>query len=181
MSKTTKIVLSIVGTLILLGAVTVFAIVRFSGRFIAGPAEAGAVGQEISQHTLPDSFEPIFGMDLLGLKMMMAADPVDENRVIMLVETPEADFAGAEAEAQTAFQEQAGFGTNYEYVGSRQVIIDGQPRTVETLVGRDRGVEMRQDIVVFPARSGNAAVAIMVSPVDDFDEALFNDFLEALH
>ncbi len=180
MSKTTKIVLSVVGAFILLGAVTVFAIVRFSGRFIAGPEQAAEIGQEITLHTLPPGFEPVFGMDILGLTVMMAADPNDDAKVLMLVETPDADFAGAEAEAQDAFQQQSGIGNNYEYAGSRQVTIAGEERTVETLIGSDRGTNMRQDIVVFPASSGNAAVAIMVAPEDDFDEAAFEAFLGSM-
>jgi len=180
MSKTTKIVLSVVGAFILLGAVTVFAIVRFSGRFIAGPDQAAEIGQEITLHTLPPGYDPVFGMDILGLTMMMAANPNDDNKVLMLVETPDTDFAGAEAEAQDAFQQQSGFGNNYEYTGSREVAIAGEGRTVDTLIGRDRGTDMRQDIVVFPASSGNAAVAIMVGPADDFDEAAFEEFLVSM-
>lgn len=180
MSKTTKIVLSVVGALILLGAVTVFAIVRFSGRFIAGPEQAAEIGQEITVHTLPPGFEPVFGMDILGLTMMMAAHSTDDAKVLMLVETPDTDFAGAEAEAQDAFQQQAGFGNNYEYASSREVTLAGQTRSVDTLIGRDRGMDMRQDIVVFPAASGNAAVAIMVGPVDDFDEGAFDAFLASM-
>lgn len=180
MSKTTKIVLGVIGAFILLGAVTVFAIVRFSGRFIAGPEQAAEIGQEITLHTLPPGFEPQFGMDILGLTMMMAADPDDDTKVLMLVETPDADFAGAEAEAQDAFQQQAGFGNNFEYAGAREVTIAGEARTVDTLIGRDRGIDMRQDIVVFPAASGNAAVAIMVAPADDFDEEAFDVFLASM-
>lgn len=180
MSKTTKIVLSVVGAFILLGAVTVFAIVRFSGRFIAGPEQAAEIGQEITLHTLPPGFEPFFGIDILGLTMMMAASPSDDSKVLVLVETPDADFAGAEAEAQDAFQQQAGFGNDYEYAGSREVTIAGETRSVDTLLGRDGGVDMRQDIVVFPAASGNAAVAIMVGPVDDFDEGAFDAFLASM-
>jgi len=180
MSKTTKIVLSVIGAFILLGAVTVFAIARFSGRFIAGPENAANIGQEITLHTLPEGFEPVFGMDILGLKVMMAAHTNDDNKVLMLVETPDANFEGAEAEAQDAFQQQAGFGNNYDYSGSRQVLVAGETRTVDTLKGRDRGTDMRQDIVVFPASSGNAAVAIMVGPVDDFDESAFETFLGSM-
>ena len=119
-------------------------------------------------------------MDILGLTMMMATDPTDDTKVLMLVETPDADFAGAEAEAQDAFQQQAGFGNNYEYTGTREVSIGGETRKVDTLVGTDGGVDMRQDIVVFPAASGNAAVAIMVGPVDDFDEGAFDAFLASM-
>lgn len=180
MSKTTKIVLSVIGVLILLGAVTVFAIVRFSGRFIAGPENAANIGQEINIHTLPEGFEPVFGMDVLGLKLMMATLTSDDNKVLMLIETPDADFEGAEAEARDAFQRQAGFGNNYDYSGSRQVLVASETRTVDTLIGQDRGMDMRQDIVVFPASSGNAAVAIMVGPVDDFDESGFDTFLRSM-
>ena len=179
MSKTTKIVLSIVGVLVLIGGLLVFAIVRLAGDAIAGPGQAEDIGQRIRVFTLPPAYEPTFGVDLFGLKLLTAIGDTDDD-VLMLMELPTADLDSASDDAQTTFQDQTGQAGNYEYSGSREVEILGESRTVDTLLGSQGGRDFRQDLVVFPAASGNVAVAILVGPTDSFDESAFDAFLRSL-
>lgn len=180
MSKTTKIVLWIVGVLVVLAGLGTFAVIQIADRFLAGPDEAAAIGQEIRPHQLPTDAEPIFGLDIFGLRLMAAAFDPQEEQVLMLMELPGEDFDTAAAEARTAFENQMGPQGGFEVVGSRDAVVGGESVTIETLLTTEGGEEVRQDLVVFPAASGNAAVAMLVGPVESFEEAAFDAFLDSM-
>ena len=178
MSKTTKIVLSIVGVLVLLAALATFAITRLVDSFATGDA-ADTIGQEIVAHQLPPTISADLGFNVLGVRTMIATSPSGEA-FVMILEIPGEDFDQASEEAETAFRQQSGSQVNFEFQGSRTETINGDAVQVDTLVGQDGDTRIRQDVVVFRANSGNAAVLVMVGPDDSFDDLGFDLLVKSM-
>lgn len=170
MSKTTKIVLGILGTLGILVVVGAFLAVRLVGSAITLDSEkVQDVGQSIAVHELPPGFKGIFATDVADIKMAISGDLVSNSEtIIMLMAFPNESGQSQEdltAEMRQAFQQQTGQDITFEYVGTRDATINGQAATVDSLVGKsDNGVSMRQDIAAFTSLDGGIGLVMLVAP-----------------
>lgn len=178
MSKTAKIILGIVVGLVVLGAAAVFAFVRFSGAFTLDEEQAAEIGQKIISHELPPAFTPEFGTDIFGLRTMIAIS-ADES-TIMLFEAPGSDEDNIRTQADGQFSDQMGTNLDFEYLGTQEVVLNGETVNLDTYVATDQGKRVIQEIGVFKAESGNVAVVMMIAPADTFDDYGFEAFLDSM-
>jgi len=164
--------------LVVLGAVAVFAFVRFSGAFTLDDEKAAEIGQRIVSHELPPAFTPEFGTDIFGLRTMIAVSADDST--IMLFEAPGSDEDNIRVQADGQFSDQTGSNLNFDYVGTRQLIINGETVDLDSYTATDQGQQVTQEIGVFKADSGNVAVVMMIAPTESFDGYGFEAFLVSM-
>lgn len=186
MSKTTKIVLSIVAALVVLAVGVGFVAVRLIGGFTLDAEKSTEIGQEIVAHELPDQFEPFFGLNLFGLQAMMAATNLDaagdvgqDGAVLFLISLPDgASEDEVRTEASGQFNDQVSGNVTLEFEGSRTDRMNGEEIQVEMYVGTaDDGTQVRQELGIFRAENGNLAMVMMMAPQEGFAEAGFDEFL----
>ncbi len=178
MSRTAKIIIGIVVALVLLGAAAVFAFVRFSGAITTNEAEVSEIGQRIVDHRLPPGFTPEFGTDIFGLRWMFAVH--GSESMIMLFEAPGEDEENVRLQAQGELSNQRGGNVSFEYIGSRPVVINGSDTELETYRATEDGQELLQEIAIFPAKSGNVAVVMIMGPSSEFDDLGTDAFVESM-
>ncbi len=187
MSKTTKIVLGIVAVLVVIAGGIGFLLARVVGdSFTLSADKASTIGQEIMTHDLPDDFEPFFGMDILGVRAMMAATTFDaggdiagDGAVLFLISLPSGTSEDElRSQAGGEFSSQSGQNIDFRYEGTRTALINGDEVDLEIYVGAaDDGTEVRQELGVFSSDNGSPAIVMMMAPVFTFDDSGFDDFL----
>lgn len=191
MSRTVKIILGIVGGLMVIccaagGIVFYFAdsIIEntVGGAVLESPEDVSAVGQSISDYSLPPGFEEAGGMELLGVKMVMINGG---GAFISIMEFPEA-LAGNEAQMEAQMEQQfaqqgVNANVNFEVVDTREVVINGETRILTILEGEDEnGVLQRMGRALFEAENGNPAMLMMMGSADNWQEEAINSFLGSL-
>jgi len=182
MTRTAKIVLIVVGSIVVIAVGLGVAAWRFiANNFTTEPAAVSAIGQEIIPHELPDGYEGEFGTDLFGFKVMMALDGFGTESMIMLLSIPD---GGTDADLRSASREQLssqrGTNVNFEYVGTQEISIRGTEVSLDRYEGTDRGITFAQEIAIFPANDGKAGLLMLFSDVDLYDESGFEQFLKSL-
>jgi len=186
MSKTTKIVLSVVGVFALLVVVGGFFAFRLIGSALTlDPDQVESIGQEIVVHELPAGFDGIFGTDIAGVKLAMSSETIsNQEAIIMLMSFPDDNELTQEQlneEMSRSFEQQTGQQAQFEFVGSRDIFIAGEAVTVETLIGEsENGVNLRQDLAVFESVSGNIGMLMIVAPEPWFDSPSVGEFFDSM-
>lgn len=189
MSKTTKIVLGIVAVLVVIAGGVGFLLARVLGdSFTLSADKASTIGQEIVTHDLPDGFEPFFGMDILGLRAMMAAtsfeaggDIASDGAVLFLMSLPSGTSESElRSQAGGEFSSQSGQNIDFRYEGTRTALINGAEVEIEIYIGAsDDGSEVRQELGVFRANDDSPAMVMMMAPESTFDASGFHEFLDS--
>lgn len=182
MSRTAKIVLSVVAVLVVLIAGLGFAAWRFiSGNFTTDPTNVAAIGQEIVPHELPPGYEGEFGTDLLGFKVMMAFDQQNTQATIMLMSVPAATGrAELERSAREQLSQQRGTNVQFEYVGTRDIVVGGSPVGLDRYGGVSDGVSVVQEIAVFEGPGSDLVLLMLVTAETVYDASGFEAFLASL-
>lgn len=185
MSKTTKIVLGIVGGFGLLIIIAGFAAFRLFGQFgsafTTDTDKIDAIAQEIVAHERPAEFEGLFGTDLGGVKLAMTAGDIsNEEAIIMFMSFPADESQSMDDlrdEMRRSFNQQAQQDVEFEYAGSREVTIAGETVEVETLVGAsETGASVRQDFAAFDSVTGDIGFFMVVAPESWFEQHIADAF-----
>ncbi len=182
MTRTAKIVLIVVGSLVVVAVGLGVAAWRFiANNFTTEPTAVALIGQEIIPHELPIGYEGEFGTDLFGFKVMMAVDGFGTESMIMLLSIPE---GGSDAELRAASRDQLGseLGANveFDYIGTRQITVRGAEVNLDRYEGRDSGTTFVQEIAIFDASGGKAGLLLLFADSDAYEEAGFEQFLTSL-
>lgn len=193
MNRTTKIILGIVGGVVVLccgiGALGFFLAPSFledfaTESFADTPQEAAAVGQEIIDYELPSNFQEDAGMELLGIKMVMITS---SDMAISIMEFPAAmkgNEAQMESQMQQQFSTQGGSNNStvsFEAVGTQDVEIGGETRTLTIMEGSDENGDTQRMIQgFFESKSGGPSMLMIMGPADSWDDAGIQQFLDSL-
>lgn len=182
MSKTTKIVLSIVGVFGVLVLVGGFLAIRlFGSAFTVNPDQVDNVAQEIVVHELPEGFEGAFATDIAGIKMAFSSETIsNQEAIIMMMAFPtEAEQSQEQLtrEMRASFESQSGQQADFEFESTRDITIAGETVAVDTLVGRSEdGVALRQDLAVFDSVTGDVGMLMVVAPETWFESPSVDQF-----
>jgi hypothetical protein len=194
MSRTTKIVIGIIGGLAVLCcisvALVVFLLPRFATDFVENnvtdnPEEAAEVGRSIVDYELPEGLHEEAAMNFLGTKMVFIAGGERQGSAVMLMQFPAAVQAGEvemrrqmeEALSQQRGQQQF----DMEIVSEEEVVINDQTTTLTTFEGTDEnGNPYRQVTGIFDSKDGGTAMLMALSPISSWEEANIDEFIDSL-
>jgi len=182
MTRTAKIVLIVVGSIMVIGIGLGVVAWRFiANNFTTEPVAVAAIGQEITPHELPEGYEGEFGTDLFGFKVMMAVDGFGTESMIMLMSVPD---GGSDSELRAASREQLssqrGTNVDFEFVGTRDISVRGVEVGLDRYEGNDGNLTFVQEIAIFEASDGKSGLVMLFSDLDLYEEAGFEQFLKSL-
>jgi hypothetical protein len=194
MSRTTKIVIGIVGGLLLLCCLGIGlaalllprAVQNFAENSITDdPEQVAEVGQSILDYELPPGMQEEGAMGFAGIKMVFITAGPGNDAMVMLMQFPAIMQANEEemrrqledAMAQQSGQQQF----NMEVVSEDEVVINDQNSVLTTLEGTDEnGNSIRQITGVFESKAGDPAMLMAISPIAAWEEANIDEFIESL-
>lgn len=160
---------------------------RLIGRaFITNPDRVQAIGREIADYDVPPGYEQVFGMNMIGVKMV-AIGPATSNShftMIMLMQFPagmEMSQAEMERQLEQALARQTGLGrADMTVVGQEEVVIRGESVTMTVREGTtDDGVPMRQVTGLFPGKGGPALLMVM-GEATGWDQPMLDRFIASI-
>lgn len=188
MSRTTKIVLGIVGGLVVLCVVSVAALFLV-GRWALGqalttdPTQAASLGHQIATYDLPAGYAEITGMNVAGVQMVMIGNKQQPGTIIMLAQftTATTDPETMRTQMEQSLEQQSNQqGLTYTTVGQEDVTIKGETVTMTIREATSStGHVTRQEEGVFTGNKGPAMVMITGS-ADTWDKDAVNQFLQSI-
>ncbi len=197
MSRTTKIVLGILGGVALiccLGVAAFFYIVpavverSLSGALAEGPEQAAGVAAEIVDYELPSGYREAGGLSMMGLRMVMIEPEGDsgDGVMIMMMSFPAA-LAGDEAQMREQMESMVAEqgidmeGGDLQEFGAEIYVINGQETTFTLFEGTDEsGSRVRQMFGPIVTRDGGAGMIMIVGNVESWDQEAVDSFLRSL-
>jgi hypothetical protein len=194
MSRTTKIVIGIVGGLLLLCCLGIGlaalllprAVQNFAENSITDdPEQVAEVGQSILDYELPPGMQEEGAMGFAGIKMVFITAGPGNDAMVMLMQFPAIMQANEEEmrrQLEDAMTQQSGQQQfNMEVVSEDEVVINDQNTVLTTLEGTDEnGNSIRQITGVFESKAGNPAMIMAISPIAAWEEANIDEFIESL-
>ena len=194
MSRTTKIVIGIVGGLLILCCLGVGLAALLLPRaaqsfaennFTDDPERAAEVGQSIVEYELPSGMQEEGAMGFAGMKMVFIRAGQRDDAMVMLMQFPSV-MQGNEEEMrrqmeQSLSQQSGQQQFNMEVVSEDEVVINDQTTVLTTLEGTDEnGTAIRQVTGVFESKAGGSAMLMAISPTAAWEEANIDEFIESL-
>jgi hypothetical protein len=194
MSRTTKIVIGIVGGLVLLCCLGIGLAALILPRVVQNfaennitddPERAAEVGQSIVEYELPPGMQEEGAMGFAGMKMVFITAGQPSDSVVMLMEFPAIMQANEEEmrrQMEDSLAQQRGQQQfNMEVVSEDEVVINDQSTVLTTLEGTDEnGTAIRQITGVFESKEGGPAMLMAISPIAAWEEANIDEFIESL-
>ena len=195
MSRTTKIVIGIVGGLLALCCIGIVAaalilptaVERFAeNNFTDDPERAAEVGQAIVDYDVPAAMKEEGAMGFAGMKMVFFTAGERDNAVVMLMQFPAAlqmDEEEMQRQMEDALSQQGNRRqvNNLEVVSVDEVVINDQKTALTTLEGTDEnGNAIRQITAVFVSKSGGPAMLMAIGAMDSWESTDIDDFIESL-
>lgn len=185
MSKTTKIVLAVVGTLGLLLVVgAVLAVRLFDSAITLDSDDVQEVAQSVVAHELPPGFEGMFATDIADIKMAISGETISNSEaIIMFMRFPQEDNLTQEeltSQMRNSFQQQTGQQINFDYAGTRDIEINGEAVEIDWFIGTENGFTMRQEIGAFTALDGGVGMVMFVGPETWFEGSTDEAFYESM-
>ncbi|MCB8944192.1 MAG: hypothetical protein H6658_10600 [Ardenticatenaceae bacterium] len=195
MTRTTKIVIGIVGGLLALcclGAVALVLIVptaieRFAeNNFTDDPERASEVGQSIVNYDLPAGMQEEGAMGFAGMKMVFFTAGEQDNAVVMLMQFPttlQMDEDDMQQQMEQYMQQQGNQQqlNNLEVVSVDEVVINDQNTSLTTFEGTDEnGNAFRQITGVFVSKEGGPAMLMAMGPITSWEQTDIDEFIDSL-
>ncbi len=193
MSKNTKIILAISAGVVVvccgLALIAYFYFGRALGRSITmNPADKSRIGHEIADYTLPEGYEEMMAVNMLGLKMVVigSSSSSSDQTVLMLMQMPTTGNMNQEEmqrQMRQAWEGQAGKQSqNYTVVGTRDVTVRGDTVTLTISESTAQGSEMvmRQEMAIFTGASEKMVMFMAMGEKDKFEEGIVDEFLGSI-
>ena len=160
---------------------------RLMGRaFITNPERVQAVGDQIADYDVPPSYEEMFAINMMGIKMvaMGPSSPTTAFVMIMLMQFPpgmEVSRGEMERQIEQALARQTGLGSaEMISVGQEEVTIKGEPVILTVREGvTDRGEHMQQVTGLF-AGKGGPVVLMSSGDVTAWDQEVVDEFIASI-
>ncbi len=160
---------------------------RLIGRaFITNPERVHSIGGQIADYKVPDGYEEMFAMNMMGVKMVAlgSGSSTSEFMMIMLMQFPggmEISRQEMERQIEKALARQMGLGSaDMEVVGHEETAINGEAITLTVREGTtDYGERLRQITGVFPGKGGPTLLMI-AGEVSAWDEETVEKFIASI-
>lgn len=193
MSRNTKQLLMILGIAVVFCLVAVAAAIgstsflanRFKDNIVTEPEKVRQMAHAFVDYQLPPSYTEQLGMDLLVYKMILinSSELLDRKPMIFMAHF-QAEGLSAEQmteQVRESVEQQSGSsGLTLEVVETRTVTINGHETSLAISEGTDgSGDAHRQWVTTFPGKTGLVLLLIQ-GEIDDWDDAIFNEFLSSI-
>lgn len=185
MSRNTKIILVIGGTLIVICGLLCIATILIAPRLaqnvlVQDPARAKQIGAQIADYTLPSGYGEFMGMDVLTTQMVMLSPNSQRGPflTLMQIRTSNVSRAQMEQQMQQAMQRQFQGGT-YQQVSEEMVTIKGQQTVLTVSESQGARGTMRQATGVFPAKSGLGMI-MAIGSANEWNWQVVKDFCASI-
>jgi hypothetical protein len=196
MDKTTKIILIIVGSVLVLCAcagVTVFAtglwsfsrFVNFAEQSVSeSPQVAVRLGSEIADFEVPEGFGAPYSIQFADVTLIGYKSPGERSH-LLLAQFPEGTSINVEEMLRIIGERSDNpnsiwYNTQTEIVEQNPVTIRGQEVTLIISEGTSSdGVEFRMATARFEGRGGSA-LAMIAGPLSEWDDGMVDDFFTSI-
>jgi hypothetical protein len=197
MNNTTKTILIIVGSLLLVCAccVGVFSVTGLWSTFqfanwagsntSENPEKVAQMASEIADFQVPEGFEKQYGMKLGGLSLVQYMTD-NERTVIFVTQFPagtsiNVDEMMRQIQRNSRSENTPWYGMTTALVEQRPVTIRGQETTMSISEGtNEQGVLYRVANAEFQGNGDGPAVVMIVGPADEWDIKTFEDFIASI-
>jgi hypothetical protein len=197
MTQTTKTVLIIIGSLLLLCACTT-AVLMGTGLWSFGklvqfadnsttedPQEVAQIASEISDFDVPAGFDTQYGMKISTFSMVQYTTRNEEN-YIFLTQFPagtsiNVDEMMRQIKNSSRNPNSRWYNVDTELVEKRPVTIRGEETTISISEGTsDQGELYRMADAIFQGRGEGPTLLMIVGPADQWNNALIEDFIASI-
>lgn len=198
MDKTTKTILIVVGSVLLLCACTTAALLGTGlwsfGKFVQfadkstteDPQEVAQIASEIADFTLPDSFTTHYGIKIASFSMVQYTTQNEEN-YIFLTQFP----TGTSINVEEMLREirngsrnpnSPWYNVDTKLVEQKPINIRGEKTTLSISEGTsDKGVPYRMANAKFQGNGGGPTLLLIVGPAKQWDAKMIEDFIASIH
>jgi hypothetical protein len=197
MNKTTKTILIVIGSLLVLctcgsavllgtGAWSLGKLVQFAeNNTTENPQEVAQVASGIATFDIPEGFEKQYGMKLGGLSLVQYMTD-NERTVIFVMQFPagtniNVDEMMRQIEQNSRRESRAWYGMTTALVEQKPVTIRGQETIMSISEGKnDQGVLYRVANAEFQGEGEGPAIVMIVGPADDWNIGIFEKFIASI-
>lgn len=197
MTQTTKTVLIIIGSLLLLCACTTAVLVGTGlwsfGKLVQfadnstteDPQEVAQIASEISDFDVPAGFDTQYGMKISTFSMVQYTTRNEEN-YIFLTQFPagtsiNVDEMMRQIKNSSRNPNSRWYNVDTELVEKRPVTIRGEETTLSISEGTsDQGELYRMADAIFQGRGEGPTLLMIVGPADQWNNALIEDFIASI-
>jgi hypothetical protein len=197
MDKTTKTVLIIIGSLLVLCACTV-AILAGTGLWSFGkfvqfadksttenPQEVAQIASGIADFNLPEDYTTHYGIKIATFSMVQYTTRNEEN-YIFLTQFPAGTSINVEEMLRQIKNSSRNpnspwYNVDTTLVEQKRVNIRGEETTLSISEGKsDKGVMYRMANATFQGKGAGPTLLMVVGPADQWDTQLFEDFIASI-
>ncbi len=179
MNRTTKIILIIVASLIVLGVIAVGSVALIAGRFVAksvasSPAAVQEAAAKIADFDLPEGYETDYAIQMVGFTMA-AYDPGDGHSHLMLIQFPsgvQVNESEMRRQLEKVARDPNRDQNRVRIVAQTPVTIRGQQATATYSEGTNSaGQPYRSVMAAFVGKGCGPAMIVFEEPVSRWDQA----------
>ena len=197
MSKTTKTILIIVGSLLVLCACT-SAVLLGTGAWSIGrlvqfaedntterPQEVSQIASKIAQFDVPEGFNKQYGMQI-GNWSLVQYMTADEETILFVTQFPAGTSVNVnelmrQIQSNSRNPNSPWYNMDTTLVEQKPVTIHGQDTTLNISEGTTKeGVFYRMANAEFQGNGEGPALFLLVSPADQWDNQLVEDFIASI-
>ena len=197
MSKTTKTILIIVGSLLVLCACT-SAVLLGTGAWSIGrlvqfaedntterPQEVSQIASKIAQFDVPEGFNKQYGMQI-GSWSLVQYMTADEETILFVTQFPAGTSVNVnelmrQIQSNSRNPNSPWYNMDTTLVEQKPVTIHGQDTTLNISEGTTKeGVFYRMANAEFQGNGEGPALFLLVSPADQWDNQLVEDFIASI-
>lgn len=190
MSRTTKILLAVIGGFVIVCCIGLAIFSYFGQRFLkesisTSPEDAAAAAKEIIDYELPAGYQEFGSMELFGLKMVFIGEGGgDETMVMMLMQFPASlgfDEEQMRQQMQQSWSQQTGSDqVNFSQVETKEITVGDQTTTLTIFEGTDEsGNKVRQAFTAFEGKTG-LVMLMAIANEDQWDAEGLDQFLGSI-
>lgn len=197
MDKTTKTILIVIGSLLVLCACTTAMllgtgiwsfskIVQFAeSNTTEDPQRVTQVASEIAEFTVPAGFRPLYGMHIADFSMAQYMT-ADEKSFLLVTQFPEGTSINMDKMMEQIQQNSRRPGSPWynmdtALVEQRPVTVRGEEATLSISEGtNEKGETYRMASTTFEGKGGGPAVLMVVVPADQWDDQMVEDFIASI-
>lgn len=197
MNKTTKIILIVIGSLLVLCACTSAALlgtgiwsfgklVQFAENNTSeDPQKVTQTTSEIARFDVPAGFDPVYSMKIANFTMAQYMSG-DEKSVILITQFPQGtsinmDEMLREIQQNSRRPNSPWYNMDTALVEQKPVTIRGEETTLSISEGtNEKGETYRMASTTFKGKSGGPTVLMIVVPADQWDEQMVEDFIASI-
>ena len=197
MNKTTKIILIVIGSLLVVcacasaallatGAWSFGKLVQFAKNNISeDPQKVTQITSEIAQFDVPAGFNPVYSMEIANFTMAQYMTG-DEKSVILITQFPQGtsinmDEMLREIQQNSRRPNSPWYNMDTALVDQKPVTIRGEETTLSISEGtNEKGETYRMASTSFQGKGGGPTVLMIVVPAEQWDEQMVEDFIASI-